>query len=244
MVLGFGCDTMATMVTRTLSTRREQLIAIILLSVAVPCSAQLGVIMALLSGVPGGLLIWAMVVFCIYLLTGLLAARLLPGRPARFYVEVPPLRWPRISNILSKTFARVRWYFKEVLPLFILASVLIWLGRLTGLFGLLVRGLQYPVRWIGLPPESARAFLFGFFRRDYGVAGLYDVDKAGLLSGVQLVVAAVTLTLFVPCIAHYLMTMRAKGWRWALAIGACTVAVAFATGFVLNLTLNAAGVAL
>ncbi len=102
---------MATMVTRTLSTGRERLIAIILLSVAVPCSAQLGVIMALLSGVAGGLLIWAGVVFCIYLLTGLLAARLLPRRPAPFYVEVPPLRWPRISNILSKTFARVKWYF-------------------------------------------------------------------------------------------------------------------------------------
>ncbi len=130
------------------------------------------------------------------------------------------------------------------MPLFVLASVLIWLGKLTGLFGVVIRLLEHPARWMGLPPESARAFLFGFFRRDYGVAGLYDVQKAGLLSGAQLVVAAVSLTLFVPCIAHYLMTVRAKGWKWSVAIAACTLAVAFATGFVLNLILGGLGVTL
>ena len=51
MVLGFGCDTMATMVTRTLETVRERIIAT-LLALAIPCSAQLGVIMALLSKAP------------------------------------------------------------------------------------------------------------------------------------------------------------------------------------------------
>jgi len=47
MVLGFACDTMATMVTRTLETRRERVLATLLLALAVPCSAQLGVILAL-----------------------------------------------------------------------------------------------------------------------------------------------------------------------------------------------------
>ena len=40
MVLGFGCDTMATMVTRTLETVRERIIATVLLALAIPCSAQ------------------------------------------------------------------------------------------------------------------------------------------------------------------------------------------------------------
>ena len=48
MVLGFGCDTMATMVTRTLPTKRERIISTMLLALAVPCSAQLGAIIALL----------------------------------------------------------------------------------------------------------------------------------------------------------------------------------------------------
>jgi len=58
MILGFGCDTMATMVTRTLETVRERVIATILLALAIPCSAQLGVILGLLSPVPGALAVW------------------------------------------------------------------------------------------------------------------------------------------------------------------------------------------
>ena len=50
IVLGLGCDTMATMVTRTLPTVRERIIATLLLALAVPCSAQLGLIFALLNG--------------------------------------------------------------------------------------------------------------------------------------------------------------------------------------------------
>ena len=34
---------------------------------------------------------------------------------------------------------------------------------------------------IGLPKETAVAFIFGFFRRDYGAAGLYDLQTKGLM---------------------------------------------------------------
>jgi Fe2+ transport system protein B len=59
MVLGFGCATMATLVTRTLPTKRERLIATMLLALAVPCSAQLGVILALLGRHPKAMVLWA-----------------------------------------------------------------------------------------------------------------------------------------------------------------------------------------
>src|SRR5205085_8809428 len=49
MVLGLGCDTMATMTTRILATKKERLIATLLLALGVPCSAQLGVILAICS---------------------------------------------------------------------------------------------------------------------------------------------------------------------------------------------------
>ncbi len=136
------------------------------------------------------------------------------------------------------------WYFQEVLPLFLLASVLIWLGRLTGLFGLTVGALEYPVRWIGLPAEAARVFLFGFFRRDYGVAGLYDLSKGGSLTGAQLVVATVALTLFMPCIAQFLMTVKERGWKTGVLVAVGVVGVAFGTAFVLSRTLLLMGATL
>ena len=242
MVLGFACDTMATMVTRTLSTRRERLIATVVLAIAVPCSAQLGVIIALLSGVPGALLLWGVIILVVYLAAGYVASRVIPGRAAPFYVEIPPLRWPKLSNILAKTFARVKWYLWEVIPLFAAASVLIWVGQLTGVFGLVIRLLRYPVTWMGLPPETAKVFLFGFFRRDYGVAGLYD--QAGTMTGVQLLVGAVALTLFMPCIAHFLMTVKERGWRAGVTIAGLTVVISFGVSAALSHALTALRVTL
>lgn len=84
MVLGFGCATMATMVTRTLPTKRERVISTMLLALAVPCSAQLGVILALLAGKPLAMLIWAGVVGLIFLFIGFLTAKLLPGERPSF----------------------------------------------------------------------------------------------------------------------------------------------------------------
>lgn len=244
VVLGFGCDTMATMVTRTLETRRERIIATLLLALAIPCSAQMGVILALLSGNAKALGIFIMVMGGVFLFVGFLAARLMPGEKALFYMEVPPLRWPKLSNVFTKTYTRVQWYFKEVLPLFILASILIWAGRITGLFEIIIRALSYPTGWIGLPPEASKAFLYGFFRRDFGAAGLYDLKTAGTLSGVPLVVSIVTIALFMPCIAQFSMTIKERGWKMAVGMAAFIFPFAFVVGYLVNLVLNRLGVVL
>lgn len=242
MVLGLGCDTMATMVTRTLPTKRERIITTLLLALAVPCSAQLGVILALLEGNPRALWVWGGVVSLVFLLVGFLSSMVLPGDAPSFYMEIPPLRMPKLSNVFIKTYTRVKWYFTEIFPMFILASAMIWLGQLAGLFGLLVKALEYPVRWIGLPDRAAVAFLFGFFRRDYGVAGLYDIKKANLFTGNQLVVACVTLTLFLPCIAQFLMNVKERGWKTGLSISIFILLFSFSTGFVINLILTILGI--
>lgn len=238
MVLGFGCDTMATMVTRTLPTKRERIIATMLLSLAIPCSAQLGVIFAILQERPPALFIWGIVIGAVFLFIGFLTARILPGERPSFYMEISPLRCPSISNVWRKTYARVAWYVKEVLPLFILASVLIWLGQLTRLFDLFITLLEYPVRIIGLPDEAARIFLFGFFRRDYGAAGLYDLNQAGVLSSRQLVVAGVALTLFLPCIAQFLMNIKERGYKTGIGITIFVLFFSFLVAYILNFILG------
>jgi ferrous iron transport protein B len=242
MVLGFGCDTMATIVTRTLETRRERILSTLLLSLAIPCSAQLGVMLAMLAGRPDLLAVWALIVAGVFLLVGLLAAQLMPGERPTFYMELPPLRLPTLSNVLVKTYTRMEWYFREVFPMFIIASVVIWLGKMTGAFDLLVGALVPLVRWLGLPDQAAVAFLFGFFRRDYGAAGLYDLRNA--MSGVQILVATVTMTLFVPCVAQFSVTMKERGWKTALAIMAFVFPFAFLVGGLLKLLITALGLQL
>ncbi len=242
LVLGLGCGTMATMSTRILETRRERIIATFLLALSIPCSAQLGLIFAMLSGHPAGLLIWGLVVGAVFIAAGQLSARLTPGAPPSFYMEVPPLRIPQIGNVLRKTYMRIEWYFMEIFPLFILASVFIWLGRISGVFQLIISGLEPVVQSLGLPKETAVAILFGFFRRDYGAAGLYDLQTSGQLSGIPVVVAAVTLTLFTPCIAQFSMMVKERGWRFALQAILFIFPFAFLMGYVLNQVLTFLGV--
>jgi ferrous iron transport protein B len=234
MILGFGCDTMATMVTRTLETVRERIIATILLSLAIPCSAQLGVIIALLSKAPGALAVWSICLLLLFIVVGLLAARIMPGEAPMFYMELPPMRLPQLGNVLTKTYTRMQWYFLEILPLFVLASVLLWLGKVTGFFEKAVDAMTPVMASLGLPRETAVAFIFGFFRRDYGAAGLYDLQTKGLMNPRQLTVAAVTLTLFIPCVAQFLIMKKERGWKVAGSIGLFVSLLAFGSGYLLN----------
>ena len=238
MVLGFGCDTMATIVTRTQETGRERVITTLLLALAIPCSAQLGVIFAIMSGNIPALFIWGGVIALVFMLIGYLASRIIPGERASFYMEVPPLRLPRLSNVLIKTYTRLQWYLVEVLPIFVLASILLWVGKLTGVFEVIIRGLEPVIVLIGLPPEATVAFLYGFFRRDFGAAGLYDLNSSGILTGIPLVVAAVTLTLFIPCVAQFSVMLKERGVKTALAITMFVFPFAFFVGFILNLVLT------
>ena len=118
MVLGLGCVTMAMLTTRVLESKRERLLVTLLLALAVPCSAQLGVVMGMLAGISfGATLIWGGVILLVLLAVGWLAARLTPGERTLLVVELPPLRLPQASNVLIKTLARLEWYIKEVVPL-------------------------------------------------------------------------------------------------------------------------------
>jgi ferrous iron transport protein B len=244
MVLGFGCGTMATMVTRTLEKPREKILTTLLLSLAIPCSAQLGVILGIMSAKPAALLLWAVVMVLEFLFIGYIAAKVLPGEKPSFFLEIPSLKVPKLSNVLIKTYSRMQWYFLEVMPLFIIASILIWLGKITGIFGLIIELLKYPTQWIGLPSEAADVFLLGFFRRDFGAAGLYELNKTGVMNGVDMLVAAVTLTLFMPCIAQFMMTLKERGLKIALSMAAFIFPFAFFVGYVINYIMNILGITL
>jgi ferrous iron transport protein B len=248
MVLGLGCDTMATMTARILETRKERLIVTILLALGVPCSAQLGAILGLTMHVStAGFVTVALVVFSQLVLVGFAASRLLPGRQSDFIFEIPPLRLPRLSNIVVKTYLRVLWFLREAIPLFLLGTLCLFLAAESGLLKLL-EGLLAPITvgWLSLPREITWIFILGFLRRDYAAAGLYDLVRAEppLLTTNQVVVALVVITLFVPCIANFLVMVKEQGARKALAIVGFILPFAFLVGGILNWTLTLLGITL
>jgi ferrous iron transport protein B len=246
MVLGLGCDTMATLTTRILETKKERVIVTLLLALGVPCSAQLGVIVALLAPLGWqGAAIWLGITLSTIFFVGLLAAKLVRGEPADFILEIPPIRRPRLSNILIKVSARTEWYLKEAVPLFVVGTLLLFVLDAAHLLTRIQSALSpLIVRGLGLPAEASNAFVVGFLRRDYGAAGLYAMQRAGELSPNQTVVALTVITLFIPCIANLFMIIKERGKRQGAAIAAFILVYSFAVGWVLRLALDFFGVRL
>lgn len=240
MVLGLGCDTMATLTTRILETKKEAMIVTILLALGVPCSAQLGVIVAMLGPLtPVAVFIWLGVIVGTIFLVGWLSSKILPGEAGDFLLEIPPVRMPKMTNILVKVMARTEWYLKEAVPLFLVGTLILYVAELTGA----LRYVQHAVSplvvgLLQLPPEAANAFILGFLRRDYGAAGLFVMQRNGHLDPIQTIVSLTVITLFIPCIANFFMMIKERGLKAGLWVSAFIITYSFGIGWALNTVLR------
>jgi ferrous iron transport protein B len=228
IILGFGCITMATITTRILGNERERRIATALMVFAIPCSAQLGVIIALLGAAGGAVAFaYAVIMVIVFGLVGRLMAHFLPGKSTDLFIDLPPMRLPRPRNVLTKTWHKTLMFLKEVTLYFaagaLLLSVLNLTGALTWLQGVLT---PLTVTWLHLPAQAANAFVMGFVRRDFGAAGLYGLH----LTSTQILVALVTITLFVPCIASVLVIMKERGKAFTAFAWLGSIGLAFLVG--------------
>ena len=239
MVLGLGCVTMATLTTRILHSPRERLITTFLLALAIPCSAQLGVVLGMLGSVSfSALLIWVLAMLLILMLAGFLAGQLVPGRRIPLVTELPPMRLPILGNVFKKTSGRLKWYLIEVIPLFLLGTFIMYLLDKTGALPFIIKAGEPLVSgWLGLPPEASAAFVMGFLRRDFGVSGLFAMAHS--LSPIQVVVGMITITLFIPCFASLMMMVKEQGVKITLAMVAIIVPLAFFIGGLFNIALHA-----
>ena len=236
LILGLGCDTMATVTTRVLSTKKERIIATLLLALGIPCSAQLGVILGITAGVSKLAIftIFGSVIVQVFVV-GFLSSKIVKGRRSDFIFEIPPIRIPQLRNIGFKTWMRMKWYLREAVPLFMLGTfILFMLDQLRVLKYIVHATEPVVVKMLGLPAETATAFILGFLRRDYGAAGLYRLVELGKLDHIQIVIALVTMTLFVPCTAQFFMMIKEHGWRRAVYIALVITPIAIGTGATLN----------
>jgi ferrous iron transport protein B len=249
MVLGLGCDTMATLTARIMETRKERMLVTLLLALGVPCSSQLSVIFALMQRTSGAAtVVWVAVVLFTLFVVGWVAARALPGDRSDFLLEMPPLRQPMVSNILAKTLARMEWYLREAVPLFLLGTALLFLLDAAHLLVFVHRAgepivhhmLGFP-RGAGVSDRVSEALLIGFLRRDFGAAGLLDLARGGHLSPADVAVSMVTITLFIPCIANVFMIAKERGWRTAGAMSAFIFPYAVLMGAVVRLGFRVIG---
>ncbi|HEY9679930.1 MAG TPA: ferrous iron transporter B [Drouetiella sp.] len=231
LILGLGCVTMATITTRLLSTKREKMIATALLGIAIPCSAQLGVVSGTLARVGGGYA-WAVyltIVMSILAITGLLLNMVMPGKSGGLILDLPPMRMPRADNVLKKTWTKSWNFLQDATPAFFIAGFAVTIAQMTGILDAFIKLLQpITVSLLNLPndPRIATTFILGIVRRDFASFGLTEVP----LNAVQAVTAMIVITLFVPCIATVGVMTKERGPKVAFTIWFGSWACAFVIG--------------
>ncbi len=236
MVLGFGCVTMALITTRLLTTERERRIATLLLALAVPCSAQLAFVTAILGSLGlGYMLLYGLIIFSLMTGVGTVLNRFMTGGSVPLLLDLPPMRFPRLDNVLRKSWTRTFSFIKEAFPVFLGGAFLLSLLSITGLMNKIEQIMEpLTISWLYLPNETASAFIMGFIRRDFGTARIMGIPMDPL----QTFVALVTLTMFVPCIASTMVIFKERGWREGTAIWLLISVLAFMGGGLLSRLLS------
>jgi len=144
---------------------------------------------------------------------------------------------------------RTIWLLSNTLvPIFLLGTLVLFVLDQVRMLEILERGTAPLIQSaLGLPREATSAFLVGFFRRDYGAAGLYAIFQPQMAAGpiplvteIQIVVSMITITLFVPCVANVFMMIKERGWRTAVAMVAFIFPFAFLVGALVNYAMRAA----
>jgi ferrous iron transport protein B len=228
LILGLGCVTMGTLTTRILGSKRERFIATALMAIAVPCSAQIAVIAALMTRVAWYYsLAYFAILIAIFVAVGTVLARITPGESTALLIDLPTLRLPRLGNVVRKSGLKVRNFMTEVAGFFGVGALIISTLQVSGALAW-IQAVARPltVGWLRLPPQAATAFVMGFVRRDFGAAGFFTMH----LTDPQLLVAMVTITLFVPCIASVMVILKERGWRYLVGLVAGSLGLAFLLG--------------
>jgi ferrous iron transport protein B len=240
LILGLGCVTMGTLTTRILGSRRERFIATTLMAIAVPCSAQLGIVAALMATVqPVYTVAYFLILLAVFVTLGTALNKLVPGESTDLLIDLPTLRLPRFDNIMKKTGIKVWAFMKEVALFFIGGTLFLGLLKVTGVLDWIITSAKPLVSgWLGLPAAAATAFVMGLIRRDFGAAGFLSLH----LTGPQMLVAMVTITLFVPCMASALVVLKERGWHFLIGLFAGSLGAAFLLGGIVAQALRLFGV--
>ena len=235
MILGLGCNVPGAMALRLLENRREKFIAATLMAVAIPCMAQIAMIVGLVGQRGGGYvaLIFG-ILFSILVIKGLIMNRLLPGKSPEILWEIPPYRIPQVSAILKKLWMRVSEFVKEAVPLVLTGIFVVNILYMSGvidfmarLFGPVLSGL-----W-GLPKETISAMIIGFLRKDVAVGMLGPLG----LTTKQLIISCTILAIYFPCAATFVVMVRELGARDMAKSALIMVATTLIVGITLNLIL-------
>ncbi|MDI6639597.1 MAG: nucleoside recognition domain-containing protein [Methanocellales archaeon] len=234
-LLGLGCNVPGALSTRVLETRRQVFIAATLMAIAVPCMAQIAMIVGLVGKYGAkGLGIVLFTLFMVWMVLGYLLNKILKGKSPEIFMEIPPYRIPYWGALLKKLWMRIRFFLREAVPYVLLGVFIVnvlYVLEIIELIGKIAAPIV--VGLLGLPAEAVAALVVGFLRKDVAIGMLLPLG----LTMSQAIVASVVLAMYFPCVATFAVLTKEIGIVGMAKSTAIMIASALLVGGLLNLIL-------
>lgn len=232
LILGYGCSVPACIGCRIMETERERFLAAFVVTL-IPCAARTVVILGLVGrfvGLHAALTLYAFDLILIFIL-GRISFKALPGEPVGLIMEMPSYKKPSLKNILTKTWSRTKDFVYIAFPIMVAGSLAITVLDVTGFIAHIVAGAHPLISgWLGLPVEAGIPLIFGVLRKELALILLARIIPLNSLTVVQMIVFALVIMIYIPCVATIAALVREFGWRKALAITFIDIAVALLLG--------------
>ncbi|MBU4312630.1 MAG: ferrous iron transporter B [Candidatus Omnitrophica bacterium] len=235
MMLGLGCNVPGALAIRILEGRREKFIAATLMAVAIPCMAQIAMIVGLV-GERGGQYLGIIfgTLFILLIVKGLIMNKVLKGSSPEILVEIPPYRIPQLEAVVKKLWMRVSGFLKEAVPYVLLGILFVNILYALKIIDFFSRAFSPILTGLwGLPKEAISALIIGFLRKDVAVGMLGPLN----LTTKQLVIGSTVLAIYFPCIATFVMLVKELGIKDMLKSATIMIFVALIVGTLLNIIL-------
>ena len=235
MLLGLGCNVPGALSTRILESKRERFITATLMAIAVPCMAQIAMVIGLVGryGIPG-LGVVFLTLFLVWIVIGLILNKILKGETPEIFIEIPPYRLPYFKSLFKKIWARFKAFLTSAVPYVLIGVLIINILYSLGFISFISK-ITSPIMLIvfGLPSKAIVALIIGFLRKDVAVGMLMPLN----LTLKQLIITSVVLTMYFPCIATFIVLLKELGIKGMLKSTLIMILSTFIVGFLLNIIL-------
>ncbi|QUL98659.1 MAG: ferrous iron transporter B [Candidatus Fermentithermobacillus carboniphilus] len=232
-MLGLGCRVPALLSTRILPTDLSRKTASVIIATLVPCTATTSLGLAVLARFRGNPFVPLGVIVASGVFVGQVQKAFHGGRRDLLAIELPPLRFPVLRNILVKTEMRLGGFFAHVLPLLVIMNVSV---RLILAYGLIPSAGWLPSfsrKFLGIPGEALGAVLFTMLQRYLAPLFLMQLS----LSPREATIAATMVALGFPCLPSQVALSREFGFGYVVLTLAVSTCLFLGWGMVLNLVL-------
>lgn len=262
MLIGFGCTVPAVMATRTLPSKRDRRMTI-LLTPFMSCTAKLPIYAFFVSAFfpgKGGFIMTGLYVLGI--VVGILVAMLFKntlfkGEAVPFVMELPNYRMPGVKNVAQLLWEKAKDFLSKAFSVILIATIVVWF----------LQSFDIHLKLVSDSSESLMAMISGWLVPLFAPLGLDDwriitslisgfmakesvVSTMGILFGDTIHTALTTVTaatmlvfslLYTPCVAAIASIKRELGGKWAFGVVIWQCFVAWVIAFIVRMICLAAG---